>query len=97
VEPVPMTPMRWPAASKPASQRAECSRVPAKSPSPGMSGQRGWLSGPVLQTKWRAAKRVPPAVSMCQRDVASSNAARTMRSPKRRCGCRPSRSARARM
>ena len=51
-----------------------------------MSGQRGRLKGPVLQTKKRAVKASPRSVPMCQRPAPSSNRAPVMTVPKRTCG-----------
>jgi hypothetical protein len=90
VEPVPITPRRRPAASKPSSQRAECSTRPPNDSMPSIAGSRGRDSGPVLHTKWRAAYD-PRSVSTRQRFEASSKVARRKRSPSRRCGRTPSR------
>ena len=51
-----------------------------------MSGQRAWLSGPVLQTKNRASSSMPEVVAMRQRPLPSSKTALLTLWPRRRCG-----------
>jgi hypothetical protein len=86
VEPVPITATRRPASGTVASQRAECRRGPLKLSRPGMSGQRSWFSGPVLQTKKRARSVSPRSVRSVQWPLASSKVASVSRVSRRMCG-----------
>ena len=61
VAPVPMIATRLPASSTSGSHLAECTTVPAKSPTPSMSGSRGWDRNPVAVTRYVARTGSPPA------------------------------------
>jgi hypothetical protein len=59
-----------------------------------MSGQRGWFSGPVLQTKKRARSVSPRSVRSVQWPLASLKVASVSRVSRRMCASRPCFSAR---
>ena len=97
MEPVPITATRWPFSGQVASQRAECSRRPWNSSSPGISGHRGWLSGPALHTKKRERMLCALLVVNIHWPVASSKLASLSWVLKRMRAVMPWRSASSRM
>ena len=94
VEPVPITPTRFPARSIGSrGQRAVWKDRPAKLSIPGMSGTWFAESRPVAAIRKRGRARWPSSVSMFQREVASSKCADRTRAPRRIWGRSPNRSA----
>ena len=85
VAPVPMIATRLPSRSAVSSHWAVCRTVPAKSPTPSMSGSFGWERKPVAVIRYAARSGSPPATATSHSWASSSQRAPSTTASNRMC------------